>query len=99
MPGSFCFYPELRAVREGSPRTDLCILCNLHKFRRETLVTLTIDFCPKVWYTIIVKGGTSCGEINLQAMEIGNLGYNKRTETKGLGRKVSEIKKIVANIF
>jgi hypothetical protein len=52
-----------------------------------------------MWYNNNVKRGTLCGEINLQGMEIRHLVYNKRTDTKALGRKVSEIRKIVANIF
>jgi hypothetical protein len=58
-----------------------------------------LDKLPLLWYNNNVKRGTSCGEINLQVMEIRNLVYNKRTDTKDLGRKVSEIRKIVANIF
>ena len=78
------------------------VLCNLPTFCHfffETLCNLPIAIIPQLCYNNNAKRGTSCGEINLQGMESRNLVYNKRTETKALGRKVSEIRKIVANIF
>jgi hypothetical protein len=60
---------------------------------------LPIAIYPEKWYNNNVKRGTSCGEINLQGMETRNLARDKRTDTKALSRKVSEIRKIVANIF
>ena len=42
------------------------------------------EYGKSLWRTLItVKRGTSCGEINSQAMEIRDLVYNKRTDTNG----------------
>ena len=94
---ALCAIPGRSAMGRRAPFCAFCILLAI--FRAKLCAKLPLDIFPLLWYNNNVKRGTSCGEINLQVMEIGNLVYNKRTDTKDLGRKVSEIRKIVANIF
>ena len=42
--------------RPGPGRDDFWDSCKLHKFSLESLCNLPIDFAPKMWYNIYVKG-------------------------------------------
>ena len=89
------FYFQRLGVGRAEPICAFCTLLVI--FLLKVCAKLHLDFFPLLWYNIYVKRETSCREINLQVMEIGNLVYSKRTDTKGLGRKVSEIRKIYRN--